>query len=88
MKIDENYVEKLCNAVAKTILESFENLSIEDVNMYQLGYNKAIECVKKLISERLKRKCDFNSCDECEGCCEIDTLLYIESQLDLILERN
>ena len=43
MKIDENYIEKLCNTVAKTILEVFENLSIEDVNMYQLGYNKAID---------------------------------------------
>ena len=38
-----NYIEKLCNTIAKTTLETFENLSIEDVNMYQLGYNKAIE---------------------------------------------
>ena len=51
MKIDENYVEKLCNAVAKTILEAFENLSIEDVNMYQFGYNKAIEDVRKKLLE-------------------------------------
>lgn len=42
-KVDENYVERLCNAVAKTIVETFENLTIEDVNMYKLGYNKAID---------------------------------------------
>ena len=43
MIIDEKYMEKLCNTVAKTILEAFESLSIEDVNMYQLGYKKAID---------------------------------------------
>ena len=43
MVIDEKYMEKLCNTVAKTILEAFESLSIEDVNMYQLGYKKAID---------------------------------------------
>lgn len=41
--IDENYAEKLVNAVAKTIVEVFENLTIEDANMYQIGYNKAID---------------------------------------------
>ena len=51
MKIDENYAEKLCNAVAKTILETFENLSIEDINMYQLGYYKAIDDMRKKLLE-------------------------------------
>lgn len=45
MTIDENYMERLANAVAKTILDAIENLSIEDVNMYQIGYNKAIDDV-------------------------------------------
>jgi hypothetical protein len=40
---NEDYAQKLINKVAKTIIEAFENLSIEDVNMYKLGYNKAID---------------------------------------------
>ena len=44
--------------------------------------NKAIDDVKNLISERLKRECDFNSCDDCEECCEIEALLHIEEQLN------
>lgn len=43
MIIDENYIEKLVNAVAKTILEAFEGLTIKDIEMYRLGYNKAID---------------------------------------------
>lgn len=39
----QNYVEKLTNVVAKTIVEAFENLTIEDVDMFKLGYNKAID---------------------------------------------
>ena len=53
MKIDEaekiktvvenkDYIVQLVNAVAKVMVEAFENLKIEDVNMFQLGYNKAI----------------------------------------------
>ena len=42
MKIDETYITQLTNTVAKTILEAFESLTIEDVNMYQLGYNESI----------------------------------------------
>ena len=49
MVIDENYMERLCNSVAKTILETFENLSIDDINMYQLGYNKAVEEFRKYL---------------------------------------
>ncbi len=43
MTIDENYTERLVDAVIKTIVEVFENLTITDVNMYQLGYTKAID---------------------------------------------
>ena len=44
-KVDENtdYIVQLVNTVAKTMVEAFENLKIEDVNMFQLGYNKAID---------------------------------------------
>lgn len=53
MTIDETYITQLTNTIAKTILEAFESLTIEDVNMYQLGYNKAID--------------DFIK--ECDKCC-------------------
>jgi hypothetical protein len=43
MAIDESYTERLVNAVAKTLVEAFENLTIEDVNMYKVGYIKAID---------------------------------------------
>lgn len=48
-EMNEN-VKKLVDTVAKTLVEAFENLSIEEVNMYQIGYNKAIdEFAEKLI---------------------------------------
>ena len=40
---NKDYVVQLVNTVAKTMVEAFENLKIEDVNMFQLGYNKAID---------------------------------------------
>lgn len=40
---NEDYIVQLVNAVAKTMIEAFENLKIEDVNMFQLGYNKALD---------------------------------------------
>ena len=44
-KVAENtdYIVQLVNIVAKTLVEAFENLKIEDINMFQLGYNKAID---------------------------------------------
>ena len=50
---NKKYIEQLVEAVSKTLVEAFENLKIEDVNMFKLGYNKAIddfaESVKNLI---------------------------------------
>lgn len=40
---DKDYVIQLLNAVGKSMIEAFKNLKIEDVNMYKLGYNKAID---------------------------------------------
>ena len=40
---NKDYIVQLVNIVAKTMIEAFENLKIEDVNMFQLGYNKAID---------------------------------------------
>lgn len=50
MEFDGTYFSKLCDIVSKKIVEAFENLTIEDINMYQLGYNKAIDdFVERLI---------------------------------------
>ena len=47
---NKDYIAQLVNAVSKSMIEAFENLKIEDVNMFQLGYNKAIDdFVEKLI---------------------------------------
>lgn len=46
-----DYVKKLVNVVAKTMVDSFENLTIEDVNMFKLGYNKAVDDTVKAIKE-------------------------------------
>ena len=40
---NKDYIVQLVNTVAKTLVEAFENLKIEDVNMFQLGYSKAID---------------------------------------------
>ena len=54
---NKDYIIQLVNTVAKTMIEAFENLKIEDVNMFQLGYNKAlddfIENISLKISESL-----------------------------------
>ena len=48
----QDYVKKLVNVVTKTIVDSFENLTIEDVNMFKLGYNKAVDDLTANITER------------------------------------
>ena len=53
MTLDENHIEKLVNAVAKTIVEAFENLTITDVNMYRLGYTKAVDDFADRLSKYL-----------------------------------
>ena len=40
---NKDYIAQLVNTVSKAMIEAFENLKIEDVNMFQLGYNKAID---------------------------------------------
>lgn len=47
---NKDYIVQLVNTVAKTMIEAFENLTIEDVNMFQLGYNKAIDDFAENIS--------------------------------------
>ena len=50
---NKDYIVQLVNTVAKTMIEAFENLKIEDVNMFQLGYNKAIDDFAILMKEAL-----------------------------------
>ena len=45
---NKDYIVQLVNTISKTMVEAFENLTIEDVNMFQLGYNKAIDDCKEL----------------------------------------
>ena len=37
------------NTVAKTIVEAFEKIKIEDVNMFQIGYNRALDDIVTII---------------------------------------
>ena len=48
---NKDYIVQLVNTVAKTMVEAFENLKIEDVNMFQLGYNKAIDDFANVLKE-------------------------------------
>ena len=52
----ENYVGILVNTVAKTLVEAFESLTIEDVNMYLLGYNQGVEDLLKKSEKELYYK--------------------------------
>lgn len=57
---NKDYLVQLVNAVANVILKGFENLTIEDINMYKLGYNKAIDdFAKNLICELKSRHTDI-----------------------------
>ena len=48
---NKDYIVQLVNTVAKIMIEVFENLTIEDVNMFQLGYNKAIDDIKEKLMQ-------------------------------------
>ena len=50
---NKDYIVQLVNTVAKTMVEAFENLKIEDVNMFQLGYSKAIDDFVKEICKMI-----------------------------------
>ena len=41
------------NTVAKIIVEAFEKIKIEDVNMFQIGYNRALDDIVTIIKERV-----------------------------------
>lgn len=58
IRVEPTSVEWLVDTVVDTINESFKNITIDDVNMYKLGYNKALDdlmakldCDKYLLNE-------------------------------------
>lgn len=58
IRVEPTSVEWLVDTVVNTINESFKNITIDDVNMYKLGYNKALDdlitkldCDKYLLNE-------------------------------------
>ena len=68
---NNDYIVQLVNTVAKTMIEAFENLKIEDVNMFQLGYNKAIDdfvsaCNKQFVTMYGQRYIDMRNIKEIE----------------------
>ena len=65
MESVKNYVEILVNTVAKTLVEAFENLTIEDVNMYLLGYNQGIEEFENKLQQRCDDKINSMWGNEC-----------------------
>ena len=76
-------IVQLVNVVAKTMVEAFENLKIEGVNMFQLGYNKAIDD----YTEKAKAECKVHyvDCDPYFGGIK-DSILY-EDDIDEIAEQ-
>ena len=66
---NKDYIVQLVNAVVKSMIEAFENLKIEDVNMFQLGYNKAIDDFVKALQKKIEK--DLANPDlalECKKC--------------------
>ena len=58
IRVEPTSIERLVDTVVNTINESFKNITIDDVNMYKLGYNKALDdlmakldCDKYLLNE-------------------------------------
>lgn len=58
IRVEPTSIERLVDTVVNTINESFKNVTIDDVNMYKLGYNKALDdlmakldCDKYLLND-------------------------------------
>ena len=92
---NKDYIVQLVNTIEKTLIEAFENLKIEDVNMFQLGYNKAIddfvESVKNQIGvmEQMDEEdfcyCHYDYEDEYHDCLdymECEECPYYYADLD------
>ena len=49
---NKKYIEQLVKTVSKTLVEAFENIKIEDVDMFRLGYNKAIDDFANTLKQK------------------------------------
>lgn len=64
-----------CKQCAEAMLTEYENKIRADERA------KVIKEVQSLITQRLKEGCDKASCDDCEQCCEVSALIWLEKQL-------
>ena len=71
---NKEYIKNLVNTVSKTLIEAFENIKIEDVNMFRLGYNKAIDDFSNRLYSKIKSEID-DCADELEWIDEIEKQL-------------
>ena len=62
---NKDYIVQLVNTIAKTMVEAFENLTIEDMNMFQLGYNKAIDDFTGKIKENISESLIWGMITDC-----------------------
>ncbi len=62
---NKDYIAQLVNTIAKTMIEAFENLKIEDVNMFQLGYNKAVDDFAEKIKENISESLIWGMITDC-----------------------
>lgn len=67
---NKKYIEQLVETVSKTLVEAFENIKIEDVDMFKLGYNKAIDDFANRLYSKIKSEID-DCADELEWIDEI-----------------
>ena len=49
---NKKYIEQLVETASKTLVEAFENIKIEDVDMFRLGYNKAIDDFANTLKQK------------------------------------
>lgn len=75
---EKKYVEQLVEVVAKKMVEAFESITIEDVNMYKLGYSKAIDDLTERTIKEL---------EDCKTVCNKSVGKVIVNDFDLNTER-
>lgn len=49
---------------------------------------EVIDEVRKLITSRLKRECNFNYCDDNDECCEVNVLMWLDKQIEQLKEQK
>ena len=63
---NKKYIEQLVETVSKTFVEAFKNFTIEDADMFKLGYNKAVDDFAKLLRETRDNRTLRVNCDDLE----------------------